>query len=354
MSTPSRKAPRKTVVPALSDARVKRILSQFRKRRILVFGDVGVDQYTVGKVHRISPEAPIPVVEVAHVSHKLGLAANVADNVAALEGAPVLVGLLGRDNGARVFRGLLAQHRISSRHLADDGTRPTTLKERVVAESQQVVRIDYERKGPPSPRAAQAVERALKRAVRQADCIIIEDYAKGLVTAQFCELLIGEATKRGIPVLVDPNAKSPLKHFRGCTLVTPNTAEAEALTGVMIDSDAKLREAGRRLLQELASPHVIITRGKEGMAIFSRGVSDPVVIPTFAREVFDVSGAGDTVIATLALAMVSGASVVEAALLANAAAGVEVSKRGTATVTQAELKDYIRALRGGGAAGFRR
>jgi len=274
--------------------------------------------------------------------------------VAALQGAPLLVGLVGRDNGARVLRDLLSERGIPGRHLIEDGTRPTTLKERVVAESQQVVRIDYERKGVPLARAAKAAEQVLRRAVTQVDCIIIEDYAKGLVTPQFCEILISEATKRDIPVLVDPNAKSVLRNFRGCTLVTPNTAEAEALTGITIDSDAKLREVGRRLLQELASPHVIITRGKEGMAIFTRGSSEPVVIPTFAREVFDVSGAGDTVIATLALGLVAGATVVEAALLANAAAGVEVGKRGTATVSQLELREYIRALRGGGAAGFRR
>ena len=343
----SKKNPRKATragIPALQRARVDRILSQFRKKKILVYGDVGVDQYTVGKVTRISPEAPIPIVEVGSVSYKMGLAANVADNVAALGGSPLLVGLVGRDHGARIFRTLLKSMKATDRYLVEDRTRPTTLKERVVAESQQVVRIDHEKKGGVSAAVMKQAEAHLLKAVAEADCVIIEDYAKGLVSAAFCELLVAEAERRSVPVLVDPNSKSPLRIYRGCTLMTPNTAEAEALSGITIDSHAKLQEAGHRLLRELASPFVIITRGRDGMAIFARGEKEPVLIPTFAREVFDVSGAGDTVIATLGLALVSGASVVEAALLANYAAGVEVGKRGTATVSQGELKEYIRVL----------
>jgi len=322
------------------------LMSRFSRKKIVVFGDVGIDQYTVGKVTRISPEAPIPIVEVTEVSYKLGLAANVADNVAALGGQAHLVGLVGKDHSGRIFQSLLKERGIASEYLVQDRQRPTTLKERVVAENQQVVRIDHETKTAISGDMISQTEERLERAIRGAHCVIIEDYAKGLVTSGLCQAAVRMAAKKDIPVLVDPNSKTPLKIYRGCTLVTPNTAEAEALTGIDIDSPARLREAGRMLLDELGSPFVIITRGKDGMAIFTKGRKDPVLMPTFAREVYDVSGAGDTVIATLALSLVAGGDIHEAALLANYAAGVEVSKRGTATVSQAELKEYIKVMVG--------
>lgn len=328
----------------LTSARAHSILAKFKKKKIVVFGDVGLDQYTVGKVHRISPEAPIPIVEVTGVSYKLGLAANVADNVATLGGVPLLIGLVGRDHTARFFERQLGLRKISSRYLVQDSRRPTTLKERVVAESQQVVRIDHETKSPIQGGVYQKVESQLEAVIESADCVIIEDYAKGLVTSPLCQFALQMASRHKIPVLVDPNSRTPLKVYRGCTLMTPNTLEAEALTGITIDSLQKLKQAGQILLEELGSPFVIITRGKDGMALFARGHKDPWLMPTFAREVYDVSGAGDTVIATLALAIVSGATLTEAALLANYAAGVEVGKRGTATVTPQELLDYMKEV----------
>jgi D-beta-D-heptose 7-phosphate kinase/D-beta-D-heptose 1-phosphate adenosyltransferase len=334
----------RTPEPKLKMVRAKQLLNRFSRKNILVFGDVGLDQYTQGRVTRISPEAPIPIVEVTQVSYKLGLAANVADNVVELGGSAALVGVIGKDNAARSFCSILEERSIDQSFLIEDRLRPTILKERVVAENQQVVRIDHEKKGALSNDLLKKLEDRLSAAIKKADCIIVEDYAKGLVSSHYCEMVINEANRLGIPVLVDPNLKSPLRMYRGCTLMTPNTTEAEHLTGVTIDSHNRLKEAGHRLLQELASPYAIITRGIDGMAIFIRGESEPVLIPTFAREVFDVSGAGDTVIATMALAMVAGANVVEAALLANYAAGVEVGKSGTATVSRAELLNYMRML----------
>lgn len=329
----------------IKQARIDRIISQFAKKKVVVFGDVGVDKYTIGRVTRISPEAPIPVVEVTSTSLKLGLAANVADNISALGGTALLVGVVGADSGANEFKNLLKKSRIPTRYVISDRNRKTTLKERVVAEAQQVVRIDHESKNKVNARLIKEVWTSLEKAIEEADGVIIEDYAKGLVDVSICRQIMQLAEERGIPVLVDPNRHTKPTLYLGCSVLTPNTLEAEALSGVTITDMASLRLAGSRILDEVNARIVVITRGKDGMAIFVRGEPHPVLIPTFAREVFDVSGAGDTVIATMALALVSGANIIEASLLANYAAGVEVGKRGTATVTQPELKNYIKYLR---------
>ncbi|MBI3542544.1 MAG: hypothetical protein HY075_04640 [Deltaproteobacteria bacterium] len=238
---------------SMNRSRVERILGAFRKKKILVFGDVGVDKYTVGRVSRISPEAPIPIVEVTSTQLKLGLAANVADNVRALGGHAMLVGVIGKDLGAHDFKSLLRHTRIPDKHLISDGTRRTTLKERVVAESQQVVRIDHETQKKIDAKIIREVWNRLEKALSVADCVIIEDYSKGLVEVSVCRQLMAAAEERDIPVLVDPNSKST---------------------------------------------------------------------PTIYQ-------------------LVSGADIVEAALLANYAAGIEVGKRGTATVTIDELRDFM-------------
>jgi len=325
----------------MNKTRVDRIVSQFSKRKVLVLGDVGVDKYTIGKVTRISPEAPIPIVEVYDTQLKLGLASNVADNVRALGGQALLVGVVGKDRNAQDFVGLLKKSKLTDKYLVSDASRQTTLKERVVAESQQICRIDHESKKKIEPRVVRGIWTNIEKALNEADCVIVEDYAKGLIDEALCRQLFQAAEEKGIPVLVDPNSRSAPSLYNGCTVITPNTLEAEALSKVQITDMNSLRQAGHRLLSEVNARIVIITRGKEGMAIFARGENEPVLIPTFAREVFDVSGAGDTVIATLGLALVSGADVIEAALLANFAAGVEVGKRGTATVSLTELKEYI-------------
>lgn len=330
---------------SLTIPRADTITSHFGKRKIVVFGDIGVDKYTVGRVTRISPEAPIPIVEVTNTSLKLGLAANVADNISALGGTALLVGVMGDDNSAQDLKGLLKKSSTPIRYLVTDRNRKTTLKERVVAESQQVVRIDHESQNKVNARVIKEVWTKLEKAIAEADGVIIEDYAKGLVEVSICRQIMQMAEERGVPVLVDPNRHSNPTIYQGCTILTPNTLEAEALSGVMINDMSSLRLAGQRILDEVNAKIVVITRGKDGMAIFARGESSPVLIPTFAREVFDVSGAGDTVIAAMALALVSGADIIEACLLANYAAGVEVGKRGTATVSLPELREYMQYVR---------
>lgn len=322
-------------------AEAKKITAQFAKKKILVFGDIGVDKYTMGKVSRISPEAPIPIVEVQRTELKLGLAANVADNIAAYRAEVVMVGVIGDDFSAHDLKTLMKSRKIDIKNLVVDKTRKTTLKERVVAENQQVVRIDHETQKNVDSKILKQAWLKIQKAMKTVDAVIIEDYAKGFVETSMCRQITAYAEEMKIPVFVDPNSRSSLSLYYGCTVMTPNTSEAEGLSGIRIKDKETLCQAGFKLLEEANAKIVIITRGKDGMAIFQRGATEPVLIPTFAREVYDVSGAGDTTIATLALALVSGANIVDAALIANFAAGVVVGKRGTATTNVAELIEYI-------------
>ncbi len=318
--------------------RLKEILRQFEDRRILVVGDVGVDRYTMGSVERISPEAPVPIVLVQEEKLKLGLAANVADNVNALGGIPLLTGIVGLDRGAEDFRELLKSSGIEAGYLLTDRSRRTVLKERVVSERQQLLRVDYESSHPLDAETERKVIQRIEDLIPRVDAVILEDYAKGVVTERVARAVFSAAKKQGKRVTVDPNAKTQVSRYLGASVLTPNTREAEALAGLAIRDEASLLEVGSRILKAAKAEHVIITRGKEGMAIFSAGVSKCRIIPTYAREVYDVSGAGDTVIAVLTLALASGASVEEATVLGNLAAGVEVGKRGTATVTPEEVR----------------
>jgi rfaE bifunctional protein kinase chain/domain len=306
-------------------------------RRVLVIGDVGVDRYTIGLVERISPEAPVPVVLVEEEKLKLGLAANVADNVRALGGSALLTGIIGKDRFADDFRGLLKSSKIPSTHLIEDASRRTVLKDRVVSDRQQLLRIDYESLHPISGEIERKLFQKIEHLVPDADAVILEDYAKGMLNPRLAKSIFTVASKAGKTVAVDPNSKTPLSLYEGAGVLTPNTKEAEKLAGVPITDESSLIEAGTRILSATRAQHVVITRGKDGMAIFSAG--DPAVrlIPTYAREVYDVSGAGDTVISVLAMATAAGATIEEAAVLGNLAAGVEVGKRGTATVSPEEI-----------------
>jgi rfaE bifunctional protein kinase chain/domain len=330
-------------------SRLKALLKQMRGKRILVVGDVGVDRYTRGLVERISPEAPVPIVLVQAETLKLGLAANVADNIRALRGSALLAGVVGRDRVADDLRALLREERIATQHLITDPGRRTVLKERIVSESQQLLRVDYETLAPVGARIENAILARVKSLLPKADAVILQDYAKGMISHRLAARLFTEAQARGKLVAVDPNAKTAAALYRGASLLTPNTKEAEALAGIAIRDEASLLEAGSRILAATAARHVVITRGREGMAIFSAEDRSVRLIPTYAREVYDVSGAGDTVISVLTLALAAGATLIEAATLGNLAAGVEVGKRGTATVTPEEIltaMEFFRTLAG--------
>jgi D-beta-D-heptose 7-phosphate kinase/D-beta-D-heptose 1-phosphate adenosyltransferase len=312
-----------------------------KKRRVLVVGDVMLDEFLWGRVARISPEAPVPVVEITAQTFHLGGAANVASNVRSLGGQAAVAGVVGNDDAGRRLREALAASGVEDGLTVDGAGRPTTHKTRIIAHHQQVVRADREEAGAIDAALEDALGGALRLLARGAGAIILSDYQKGVVTRRLMKSVLAAARREGIPLLVDPK----VRHFalyRGAAVVTPNQVEAEQATGVRIRDTAGLHEAGGRILRTLRCRAALITRGENGMALFEEG-KKPVEIPTAARQVFDVTGAGDTVIATLALALASGAALPEAAMLANYAAGVVVGKIGTATVAPEEVLAAIPA-----------
>jgi rfaE bifunctional protein kinase chain/domain len=331
-----------TVAPSHWDkSLLRKTLAQFEAKKILVVGDVGIDRYTIGAVERISPEAPVPVVLVQEEKHKLGLAANVADNVKTLGGTPYLVGLVGRDRGAQDFKTLLGMASIPASHLVTDTTRRTVLKERVVSDRQQLLRIDYESSHELGKPARDAILGKIRGLLRKTDGVILQDYGKGLITRELAREIFALCRKAKKFVAVDPNLRTPLEFYRGATVLTPNTKEAEKLAGITIRDHASLVACGKRILEATRAKFVVITRGKDGMAIFQSKTQVVQLIPTYAREVYDVSGAGDTVISVLALSLACGATIQSSAILGNLAAGVEVGKRGTATVSPDEVRNAL-------------
>lgn len=331
---------------AMRRDRFLEIIGKISSKKILIVGDVGVDRYTLGTATRLSPEAPVPVVMVTNQKDKLGLAANVAENVREFGAVPVLASVVGEDRNCDELFQLLKQQGISTQFLIRHSSRRTTMKERVVAQDQQVVRIDHETTQPLSREVEDKYLEVILPAIASFDAIILEDYGKGLLTDRIARAVIEEAKKQNVFLTVDPTTavRSP-SVYRGVSLFKPNVHEAERLSRVQIIDEASLHEAANILMKEVDSPIVIITQGKAGMTLFTR-TDPPMHIPTFARTVHDVSGAGDTVISMLTLAMVCGASLVEAAILSNFAAGVEVGKRGTATVSLAELEQYMQMVGG--------
>ena len=319
---------------ALSPARARALVSAMRGRRVLVVGDVMLDEFLWGRVSRISPEAPVPVVRVERESFHVGGAGNVAANVRGLGGAAALVGVVGDDAaGARVQAAVEAGG-ITPR-LVTQPARPTTVKTRIVAHHQQVVRADREDGSDVAGGAVAALLAALREELPRCGALVVSDYQKGVVTPALLRALLPLARRRRVPVLVDPK----VRHFalyRGVALVTPNQLEAEQATGVRIGDERSAEEAGRAVLRTLGCRAALVTRGEHGMSLVERG-RPPLHVPAAAREVFDVTGAGDTVIATIALAVAAGATLAESAVLANAAAGVVVGKLGTAQVSPAEL-----------------
>lgn len=327
-------------MPAPSRTRAATLLKAMRGRRILILGDVMLDEFIWGRVARISPEAPVPVVEVTGQSFHLGGAGNVAANVRSLGGEPVLAAVVGADEaGGRIEEALAVTGIASCLERAGSG-RPTTVKTRVVAHNQQVVRTDREDTSDVDRETEAAIVKTLRRELPTCEALVISDYQKGTVTASLLRKILPLARRRGVPVFVDPKPRHFLR-YRGVALVTPNQAETELATGVSLGDDDALASAGRRILSQLKCGAALVTRGEHGMSLFERGRS-PVHVSASAREVFDVTGAGDSVIATMTLAVVAGGTLPEAAVLANCAAGVVVGKVGTAQATPDEVLASLR------------
>jgi len=320
--------------------RVKQILDRMEQQRVVVLGDAMLDIYLIGDVDRISPEAPVPVVTVHEQRHALGGAANVAANVAAIGAKVTLVAAIGDDSRGEQLRTEMATAGISDGSLVTLAGRPTTSKTRVVARGQQLVRIDEEEEGGISGAAEAQVLAAVQRSIADADAVLVEDYNKGVLTPAIIEAILLGAKSRGIPSVVDPKFRNFFA-YRGATVFKPNRRELEAALGAAVDIEHA--DALPQAMERLEVQNLLLTMGPHGMVLVGRDGA-LTRIPTVAREVYDVSGAGDTVTAWVGTALAAGATVREAAELANYAAGIEVGKSGVAVVTRDEVLDRFERL----------
>jgi len=312
------------------------LLSGFSKTRILVIGDFILDQFVWGSVHRISPEAPVPVVNVQRESYMPGGSLNVANNIRTLGGTVYPCGVVGRDLEGRMLVKTMRREGIETGGVVYDPSRRTSLKTRVIAHSQQVVRFDREKTGEIARPEIKKIIRFLQQKIQSTDVVIVEDYGKGMIQPYLLKELLKLAKKYKKPIVVDPKEKH-FSYYRGVTAITPNRNEAYgALENGAVARDYPIEEVGKKLLKKLNCQSVLITLGEDGMMLFEKS-GRTTHIPTAAKEVYDVSGAGDTVIAVFACAMAAGAGMREAAVLSNFAAGVAVGKLGTATVSQDEI-----------------
>ncbi len=325
---------------------IRRWVDALAGKRIVVLGDVMLDRYLWGSVERISPEAPVPVVEVERESFSLGGAANVAHNIAALGGQPRLVAVVGEDAAGERFAAELGACGIASAHLVPDPRRRTTVKTRIVAHQQHVVRADEEDRHPVAGEVARRLVETLDRLLPEADALVVSDYGKGVIEPAVLVPALRVASGLGLTVSVDPKENHfPL--YRGATVITPNLQEAGLSYGRRLRDEATLLEAGHALRERLDLECALITRGAEGMSLFLRD-GRHVHLPTVAREVFDVTGAGDTVVAVLAQALAAGADLITAAVLANHAAGEVIRHTGTAVVEPEALQLSLAGRRDNG------
>jgi D-glycero-beta-D-manno-heptose-7-phosphate kinase len=324
----------------LTKQRAEEILKQARDCRIVVLGDVMLDEFIWGEVTRVSPEAPVPVVNIQRESTRLGGAANVVANVTALGPKANVIGVVGNDAAAEKLRAALSKNGGAQTDytLIEDNHRPTTIKTRIIAHNQMVVRADREQRTQVNGQVESRIISSAKAAIENAQALVISDYDKGVITPRILAEVLPLAYGR-IPVLVDPKLRN-FDAYRPATLVTPNHHEALRLTNLEEDSDESLRAAAAIIKERLSCDAVLITRGDRGMMLVESD-RDPVFVETAAQEVFDVTGAGDTVIATLAAALAAGASLTEAAMLANQAAGIVVGKLGTATASAEEILNSL-------------
>jgi len=323
----------------LSPTRAKQILSQVSGRKLVVLGDLMLDEFIWGSVTRIAPEAPVPVVDIQRESHRLGGAGNVVNNARAMGATAIPVSVVGDDAAAERLKAQLKDQHIDTAGIVTDNSRPTTTKTRVIAHNQLVVRTDRESRKPLSADIEDNILDRFASLAVECDAIIISDYDKGVLTPRVLDRAINFAIERRIPVCVDPKIRY-FPHYKGATVITPNHHEAARATASVIESDDDLAAACKRIREMLNCENVLVTRGEEGMSLFS--ADSTTHIPAVAREVYDVTGAGDTVVAVLTLALTATATMVESAVLANYAAGLVVAKVGTAVVEPDELLDSIK------------
>ncbi len=324
---------------SLSGSRVEELMSRWAGKCIAVVGDLMLDRYFWGSVQRVSPEAPVPVVDVEHETFHLGGASNVANNLKSLGASPLMLGVIGDDNSGKLLLGIVEESGLSTDGIIVDTSRPTTVKTRIIGNNQQIARLDREVKTPISDAVADRLIEVLQQRQEELAGIILEDYNKGVITPALIRRVIDFAAPKGIPVHVDPKFQNFFA-YQGVTLFKPNRKETQDALGISLHNDSDIERAGQALLERLQCDNVLITLGARGMMLFERnGVVASVA--TKARHVADVSGAGDTVIATIAAAIAGGAGMREAAALANFAAGVVCAEPGIVSIEPEPLLKVV-------------
>jgi rfaE bifunctional protein kinase chain/domain len=319
----------------LSTKRINQLKNNFKGLNIAVIGDMMLDGYFWGDVKRISPEAPVPVIEVENEFFRFGGAANVALNVLKLGGIPYSIGVVGNDNDGKIFNSLMKEAKIISDGIIIDKTRPTTAKTRVIADNQHVVRIDKENKQDVSPEIEKKLFTFLSSQIKNIDGIILQDYNKGVLTSSFIKKIIMLANENDVLITVDPKFNNFFE-YKNVTVFKPNKKEAEDILGMKIKNDRDIVKAGQTLIERLKAENILLTLGAEGIAVFEQGKPEKRM-PTKARKVADVSGAGDTVIATLTMALAAGGNILEASFLANYAAGIVCEEVGIVPIEAKKL-----------------
>ena len=314
------------------------ILQKFNGKRIIVIGDCMLDKYIWGDVSRISPEAPVQIIEVQKESFAAGGSANVAMNAAVLGAKVLMVGITGKDEGREQLIFILKEKGIDVSGMFIEDDKPTTLKVRIMGRSQQLLRVDYEKRAHAHPDIEKKILAFVEDKMKEADAVIVSDYAKGVVTKKLMAELIQKAKKQGVIVVIDPKPQHRAL-YKGATVITPNHLEACQMANAEVGNGEEIEEIGRSLSKELDAS-ILLTRGERGMSLFEKERAS-LTIPALAKEVYDVTGAGDTVVATLALSLCAGASMKDAAILANHAAGIKVGKIGTSTISMQELKKSL-------------
>ncbi len=326
-------------MPAFTSDRIKQLFHSARSKRIAVIGDVMIDRYVWGRVSRISPEAPVPVVEVDSETSRLGGAANVANNITSLGASAFLVGVVGNDRSGEELRQFLINDKNSSDGIVTDASRPTTVKTRVIAHDQHVVRIDSEDKKDVNEEIQQKIFSALEKNIDGLDGIIIEDYNKGVVVKDLLVNIIALAKKKNKIVTVDPKFNNFFE-YKNVTVFKPNKKETEEALGKKLKTEDDVVAAGKILLEKLNAENILLTRSEKGMSLFQKNGS-MTTIPTMARHVADVSGAGDTVIATLTLLLAAGATIQEASEIANTAGGIVCGEVGIVPIDPGVLQSQL-------------
>ncbi len=321
-------------------------LEAYKNKKVLILGDVGLDEYVLGQVRRISPEAPVPVLEVDQEDSRLGLSANVAQNVVSLGGQVTLVSVVGSDAGAQKLKELSANAGVSWSSIIIDEKRPTTRKTRIMTGPHHIVRVDYELKKYLSPEAEEKILKEFRKQIELNDIVILQDYAKGVISEKVVRTMVEFCKSQNKKLLVDPSRANSGDFYKGCDLIKPNYDEAVSLSDLNFDdlreNPNRVQEAGKALQRKTGAHQVVLTQGKDGMSIFE---GDKITrVPTQAKKVFDVTGAGDTVIAALALGLAGKLDLVTSCQLANFAAGVVVAKIGCVPCELSELKAAIKEM----------